>query len=83
MSFSCPTEVRVDEPLVVSVEIIKYGTGDPGADLMIGADDGCGGVVPLVQDVVYDATDKGTQRSTIYSYNLGSYLDRGIQRKIN
>lgn len=74
VNFACPTEVQVNVDLVVLVEVIKYGTTDPGATIQIWEGGGCcGGPVVRVEDIVYDATDAGKQRSTTYSYNLGSY----------
>jgi hypothetical protein len=71
--FNCPVTVAVGEPLIINVNVVNNGPGDPGALIHIVAGDFIGGGTIVATDVVYDVIDKNKQYYTTYTYDLGSF----------
>jgi hypothetical protein len=73
-TFTCPSTVAIGEPLIVNVNTINRGPGDPGADVQIIMGDFMSGGTIVATDRVFDDIDKGkTQYATTTSYNLGTF----------
>lgn len=73
-TFTCPATVAVGEPLIVNVNVVNNGPGDPGADIIIIMGDFMSSGTIVATDTVFDDIDKGKNQSpTTYTYDLGSF----------
>lgn len=73
-TFTCPATVSVGEPLIVNVNVVNNGPGDPGAHISIVMGDFMSNGTIVATDDVFDDIDKGKKQvPTTYTYDLGSF----------
>lgn len=73
VGFTCPQSVSADtQEMEVRVQIVNYGTSNPGAYMLIQEFDALLGDYrgELVSEQIFDTLDKGKQRPTEYVYTV-------------